>query len=119
MSSTPSDPYFRVETLAFTPNHQQVIYAAMHQDYSEQFVYNEEGSFPDEIRAGETCIKHLLNGGRGHYGPLEHPAITLNCGWFPHSVMQQARTHRVAVSFDVQSGRYTGQRVCEAAKGKR
>lgn len=119
MSSTPSDPYFRVETIAFTPNPQQVVYAAMHQDYSEGFVYDERSEWPSETRAGEMCVKHLLNGGRGHYGPLEHPAITLNCGWFPHSVMQQARTHRVGVSFDVQSGRYTGQRVCEVAKGKR
>jgi thymidylate synthase (FAD) len=50
---------------------------------------------------------------------LEHPAITLNCGWFPHSVMQQARTHRVGVSFDVQSGRYTSKRFVDCAEGKR
>ena len=49
---------------------------------------------------------------------LEHPAITLNAGWFPHSVMQQARTHRVGVSFDVQSMRYSGQRICDAAEGR-
>ena len=41
----------------------------------------------------------------------------LNVGWFPHSVMQQARTHRVGVSFDVQSMRYTGERICRAADG--
>ena len=29
--------------------------------------------------------------------------------------MQQARTHRV-VSFDVQSMRYTGERICRAAR---
>jgi thymidylate synthase (FAD) len=29
--------------------------------------------------------------------------------------MQQARTHRVGVSFDVQSMRYTGDRICKAA----
>ncbi|MEB3362306.1 MAG: FAD-dependent thymidylate synthase, partial [Synechococcaceae cyanobacterium] len=50
---------------------------------------------------------------------LEHPQITFNVGWFPHSVMQQARTHRVGVSFDVQSGRYTGQRIIDAAAGRR
>lgn len=48
---------------------------------------------------------------------LEHPAITFSCGYFPHSVMQQARTHRVAVSFDVQSMRYTGHRVSQVADG--
>ena len=31
--------------------------------------------------------------------------------------MQQARTHRVGVSFDVQSMRYTGQRIVAAARG--
>jgi thymidylate synthase (FAD) len=29
--------------------------------------------------------------------------------------MQQARTHRIGTSFDVQSMRYTGQRICDAA----
>jgi thymidylate synthase (FAD) len=33
--------------------------------------------------------------------------------------MQQARTHRVGVSFDVQSGRYTSLRILQAAKGER
>ncbi|XDE62527.1 FAD-dependent thymidylate synthase [Arthrospira platensis BEA 1257B] len=55
-----------------------------------------------ELEAGEIIVKRLLAGERGHYGPLEHPSITFNCGYFPHSVMQQARTHRVGISFDVQ-----------------
>jgi thymidylate synthase (FAD) len=50
---------------------------------------------------------------------LEHPAITFNVGGFPHSVMQQARTHRVGVSFDVQSGRYTGKRILDVCTGTR
>lgn len=114
-----TDPFFRVELIAATPNPQQVVYGAMHQDYSEGFVYDKRSEWPSESRAGEICVKRLLAGERGHYGPLEHPAITFNAGWFPHSVMQQARTHRVSVSFDVQSGRYTGQRVCQAASGER
>jgi len=113
------DPLFRVETISATPNPQQCIYAAMHQDYSEGFVYDERSSWPSETKAGELCVKRLLAGERGHYGPLEHAQIVLNVGWFPHSVMQQARTHRVGVSFDVQSMRYTGTRVIEAARGER
>ena len=109
------DPLFRVDLIAATPNPQQCIYAAMHQDYSEGFVAAERDNWPDETRAGEICVKRLLAGERGHYGPLEHPQITLNAGWFPHDVMQQARTHRVGVSFDVQSGRYTSQRICAVA----
>ena len=62
----------------------------------------DRADWPDEARAGEICVKRLLAGERGHYGPLEHAQIVLNVGWFPHSVMQQARTHRVGVSFDVQ-----------------
>jgi thymidylate synthase (FAD) len=117
MPDTPMDPLFRVDLITATPNPQQCIYAAMHQDYSEGYVYDDRANWPDETRAGEICVQRLLAGDRGHYGPLEHPQITLNVGWFPHSVMQQARTHRVGVSFDVQSMRYTGERICRAANG--
>ena len=115
---TLTDPHFRVELIAQTPNPQRVIWTAMHQDYSEGFVAAEREAWPDEKQAGEICVKRLLAGERGHYGPLEHGQIVLNVGWFPHSVMQQARTHRVGVSFDVQSMRYTGDRICRAANGE-
>ena len=108
---------FRVDLISATPNPQQCVYAAMHQDYSEGFVAADRADWPDETRAGEICVKRLLAGERGHYGPMEHAQIVLNVGWFPHSVMQQARTHRVGVSFDVQSMRYTGERICRAADG--
>ncbi|QPN67196.1 FAD-dependent thymidylate synthase [Synechococcus sp. CBW1006] len=111
------DPRFRVALIAATPEPQRCVYAAMHQDYSEGFVAADPGSWPEEAKAGEICIKRLLAGERGHFGPLEHAQIVLNVGWFPHSVMQQARTHRVGVSFDVQSMRYTGERICRAADG--
>ena len=117
MADAPMDPLFRVDLIAATPNPQQCVYAAMHQDYSEKYVFFDRANWPDETRAGEICVQRLLAGERGHYGPLEHPQITLNVGWFPHSVMQQARTHRVGVSFDVQSMRYTGERICRAVNG--
>jgi len=110
------DPYFRVEVLARTLDPQTLIWQAMHQDYSEHYVFDEEP--PTETDAGDLVIRHLLKGGRGHYGPLEHPSISFAVGGFPHSVMQQARTHRVGVSFDVQSMRYTGQRICSVAQGQ-
>lgn len=116
MSATPEiDPLFRVEVLARTEHPQTVCWWAAHQDYSEKFVFDEPP--PSETEAGALIVKHLLAGERGHYGPLEHPQITFNVGWFPHDVMQQARTHRVGVSFDVQSGRYTGKRICAVASG--
>jgi thymidylate synthase (FAD) len=109
---------FCVDVIAATPNPQQVIWAAMHQDYSEHYVWDSHDKWPDEERCGELIVKHLLAGDRGHYGPLEHPQITFNVGYFPHSMMQQVRTHRVGVSFDVQSFRYTGQRIINVAEGK-
>lgn len=93
---------FCIEVIAATPNPQQVVWAAMHQDYSEDYVWDSHEKWPDEQRCGELIVKHLLMGDRGHYGPLEHPQITFNVGYFPHSMMQQVRTHRVGVSFDVQ-----------------
>ena len=93
---------FRVEVLRSTPNPQQTIWSAMHQDYCEDLVWEQRETFPEEQKAGELVIKHLLAGGRGHYGPLEHPQIVFNVGYFPHSMMQQIRTHRVGISFDVQ-----------------
>lgn len=110
---------FRIEVIRATENPQQVIWAAMHQDYSEGFVYDEQHHFPDEQKAGELIVKHLLAGNRGHWGPTEHPQITFNVGYFPHSMMQQVRTHRVGVSFDVQSFRYTGKRIVDVAEGKK
>ena len=110
------DSRFRVDLIAATPNPQQCVYVGMHQDYSEGFVAADREQWPDETKAGEICVKRLLAGERGHYGPMEHAQIVLNVGWFPHSVMQQARTHRVGVSFDVQSMRYTGERICRAAQ---
>lgn len=110
---------FTVEVIAQTPNPQQAIYAAMHQDYAENFVWDDRDHFPDEAKCGEIIVKNLLAGNRGHYGPLEHPQIVLNCGWFPHSTMQQIRTHRVGISFDVQSFRYTGSRIVDVVSGNR
>ncbi|HBB35771.1 MAG TPA: FAD-dependent thymidylate synthase [Cyanobacteria bacterium UBA8803] len=110
---------FRVEVIAKTPNPQQVIYAALHQDYTEAFVFDERDSWPSESQCGEIIVKRLLAGDRGHYGPLEHVQIVFNCGYFPHSVMQQARTHRIGVSFDVQSFRYTGNQFIEILEGKK
>ncbi|MCM1983861.1 FAD-dependent thymidylate synthase [Lyngbya confervoides] len=95
------DSRFRVEVISQTQNPQQVAYAAMHQDYAEEFIWADRDRFPDEAKAGELLVKYLLKGNRGHYGPLEHPQIILNFGYFPHSTMQQMRTHR-NVSFDVQ-----------------
>lgn len=108
------DPLFIVETIARTENPNQLIYRAMHQDYCSKWVFNE--SIPDERRCGEIIVNKLLKADVGHYGCLENPAISFSTGYFPHSVMQQARTHRINVSFDVQSYRYTSENVIKVAK---
>jgi len=114
-----NDPYFRVGVIKATPNPQQVCWLAMHQDYCEDFVFDRFEKAPQENKAGENVIKYNLAGERGHWGVLEHPQITFNVGYFPHCVMQQLRTHRVGVSFDVQSGRYTSQRFLDVINGNR
>jgi thymidylate synthase (FAD) len=111
------DPLFAVKVIAATPSPQRCIYGAMHQDYSEKFVYEEIDEWPEERKAGEIAVNRLLKGDRGHYGCTEHPQITFATGYFPHSVMQQARTHRIGTSFDCQSMRYTGERISKAANG--
>ena len=110
------DPRFHVKPISATFEPQRLIWMAMHQDYYEGTVADTEA--PPENEAGELVVKHLLRGERGHYGPLEHPAISFAVAGFPHSVVQQARTHRVGISFDVQSMRYTGKRVAAVATGK-
>ena len=109
-----ADPFLNVTLVSATPEPQKLFYRAMHQDYSaEQIV--KIGDDITEERAGEICVERLLKGERGHYGCLERGEITFSTGFFPHSVMQQARTHRISVSFDVQSYRYTSQTVLDAA----
>jgi thymidylate synthase (FAD) len=114
-----ADPLFRTKVVSFTPNPQQAVWVAMHQDYSEDMAMGDRGDLPTENAAGNIIVKRLLAGGRGHYGPLEHPQIVFNVGYFPHSVVQQIRTHRIGCSFDVSSLRYTGQRILAAANGDR
>lgn len=92
----------------------QVTYVALHNDYSEEFCPDTD--IPED-RCGEIAVKRLLSGERGHYGPLEHSCLTLLLQ-VDHNTMVQLRTHRVGVSFDVQSMRYTGDRICRVARGE-
>jgi thymidylate synthase (FAD) len=109
------DPYFRVEVLAAMPNPQKICWLAMHQDYSENFVLDEEHNLnKSEQTYGEALVKNCVE--RNHWGPLEHPQLVIATAGFPHSVMQQLRTHRVGISFDVQSSRYSGRRFEDASR---
>lgn len=99
------EPYCKV--LQSTHKPQQLIWLAAHQDYSSEPVHLDNVPARDESYYGDRIIQMLLAGGKGHFGCLEHPQITINCCYFPHSTVMQARTHRVGISFDVQSFRYT------------
>lgn len=105
---------FRVEVLAATEMPQRLVYLALHNDYSEDFRPDTSLS---EDRCGEIAVNQLLKGNRGHFGPLEHPHLSLLLQ-ADHNTIMQLRTHRVGLSFDVQSMRYTGVRMEKVARGE-
>ena len=109
------DRYMQVVMIRQTQLPQTLVWQAGKNDYSEDHIHTKFP--PGEKDCGKWVIEQLLANERGHWGPLEHPAITLDCVGFVHNVMVQARTHRVGVSFDVQSQRYTGRRVLKVATG--
>lgn len=107
-------PAFKVERVAATECPQQLIYIALHNDYSEDFC---PATSLTEDRCGQIAVERLLKGNRGHYGPLEGPQLSLALQ-ADHNTIMQLRTHRVGVSFDVQSMRYTGGRIERVANGE-
>ncbi len=111
------DKYFRVELLRATPNPQQLCWLAMHQDYSPHAVVDRLDKCPNEQQSGEYIVKHCMK--PSHFGILEHPQITINGIGFPHHTVMQIRTHRIGVSFDVQSFRYCGDNILDVAKGRK
>lgn len=111
-----NDPYFRVEVLSKTERPNLLSYLAMHQDYSENATYDDYDKLSQlsESELGDRLVRNCIK--YSHWGVLEHPSITFNVIGFPHSVMVQARTHRVGITFDCQSQRYTSQRILRLAK---
>lgn len=106
-------PQFKVETVMATDKPQTLAYLALHQDYSADFVTS---THLDEGKCGELVVDRLLKGNRGHYGPLEHPSITLAIR-ADHPTIMQLRTHR-HLTFDVQSMRYTSEHIVDVAEEK-
>ncbi|MCJ7647228.1 MAG: FAD-dependent thymidylate synthase [Candidatus Lokiarchaeota archaeon] len=107
------DKNLEVVVLQCYPIPEQVVYQAGKCDYSETPIHSQ--TIPKPSKCGEWIVEQLLSNDKGHWGPLEHPAITFSVCGYVHSVMAQARTHRVGISFDVQSQRYTGKRVVKVA----
>lgn len=105
-------PQFKVTTIAATDSPMKVVYLALHQDYSPDYVTDTELS--EEECAG-IVVDRLLKGNRGHWGPLEHVSITLAIRCDHHTLMQ-LRTHR-HLTFDCQSMRYTSDHVRAVGRG--
>jgi thymidylate synthase (FAD) len=110
------DKNLKVVKLGAIEDPQQMVWYAGKQDYSEEPIYTKTP--PEEEKSGKWIVDQLLANDRGHYGPLEHVGLIMNVCGYPHDVMVQGRTHRVGVSFDVQSQRYTGERVLKVAAGE-
>ena len=98
---------FKVKVLSATSNPQTIIYQALHQDYSSDWVGNQDVTLT-ETECGEIAVSRLLANKKGHFGCLEHPQIIFACGYINHGTVQQLRTHRF-LSFDCQSMRYTSE----------
>jgi thymidylate synthase (FAD) len=108
-----ADPRLETAVLQCYPMPEQVVWQAGKCDYSEEPIHNKD--VPKLPQCGEWIVEQLLQNDRGHWGPLEHPGITFSVSGYVHNVAMQARTHRVGLSFDVQSQRYTGRRVLKVA----
>lgn len=110
------DKHLKVVMIQCYPLPEQVVWQAGRGDYAE--IPAHELEVPKSNECGKWIVEQLLANERGHYGPLEHPGITFSVSGYVHNVMVQARTHRVGVTFDVQSQRYTGKRVLKIASGE-
>ena len=110
------DPFFSCTYLNGYTNPFQTIYLAMRRDKSALPIQSLIEKLPSEEECGRRIMKHLIEGDRGHYGCVENTSITFAFDGFPHDVMVQARTHRIACSFDVCSQRYTGEQILDWAK---
>jgi thymidylate synthase (FAD) len=106
--------------LGSSPHIQEAIWDGQHvcvTDKPEQYYANDFNPWDaarivDEERAGNAVIKHQLN--VEHYSVLNMAFVKFNVYGFPHSTMQQIRTHRDS-AFLVSSMRYTGEKFLKVA----
>jgi thymidylate synthase (FAD) len=112
-----NDPLFKVEVIGKHNEPERIAYTNMHTCYHEGDAWNHiSNGIPSSWsprKFGNIVVNKCLK--VGHYGVIESPGIAFSVTGFPHDVMVQARTHRL-LEFNVQSSRYTGQRVIDVAK---
>lgn len=107
----------KVEILNATSFPQKTIYAALHQCYSDIAV----STLPEKLtekECGIIIVKRLLEGGKGHFSPIELASIVFSFEGLPHSVVQQLTRSRIGVSYSIQSFRYTSEHIIKAANDK-
>jgi len=99
-----------VQLLEATEDPERLICQGARNDYMGEFVGDISFEEAMETTDGdttaekmETLIHHLL--AHGHFGPFEHPSVTVAIKGVSRSCMAQITRHR-HVSFDVQSMRY-------------
>lgn len=94
---------------AITNRPNLTAYLAMRQDYSPDPIYLKYDQLVhlSEDELGERVYRLAVK--FNHFGVIEHTGLMFNIVGFPHDVPMQHRTHRVGVSFDVMSQRYTGK----------
>lgn len=91
----------RVEVIQATPDPERLVWICAHQDYTANFALDDRA--PKD--PGAAIVKNLLL--RGHFGPFEHAQISVNIGGISRACLAQLTRHRIGVTFDVQSHRYT------------
>jgi thymidylate synthase (FAD) len=99
----------QVEVIEATPNPERLVCLAARGDYMEsppwKVPFDEVmkpvagKSTPDKV---EHLVKKLMNA--GHWGPFEHPVITLGFDKLSRVTLAQVTRHRIA-TFDIQSAR--------------
>lgn len=97
----------QTDILEATGNPEDLVIQAARNDYSTEYVASKDtGQLIEESGSEdrEEFVERLLE--RGHYGPFEHPQITVAMEGISRVCMAQITRHRHA-TFDVQSLRYT------------
>ncbi|MBP0001395.1 MAG: FAD-dependent thymidylate synthase [Cyanobacteria bacterium SID2] len=109
------DPHLKVEIDpdGTSPFPSRAIWKGQHTCVFEGFSLDDK--VPDERKAGEAVVRHLLKGNKGHYSPLRWAHITLHIGGFDHNTIMQFVRHQDSAHL-VQSMRYTGKRIAETMR---
>lgn len=107
----------KVRKVTATPDAERLVCLAARGDYMKEPPWTKAFAEVMKPIPGDTeeeqvahFIAQLMNA--GHWGPFEHPTITLGIEGMSRVTLAQLTRHRIA-SFDIQSGRYVSLRGME------